>query len=158
VAEPLERKAGIHPPTAPGEFFDGPRVASQIGAAPPMVEPAGDLAGHHSGAFVLGHIGDTALRREPVEIHQATEAVGLGVGQLDHQRAALAVPDDRGGVLGDGVHHGHGVANIGVPAVQRGVITVAVAALIPGHDPPSGGRQLGREDLIGPAEIEPAVD
>ena len=92
-----------------------------------------------------------------VEVDEVAEAERLGIGQLDHQRPALGVTDHRRRVLGDRVHHGDRVADVGVPAVERGMVAVAVTALIPGDHPPSGGGQLGCEDLERAAEIEPSV-
>ena len=56
------------------------------------------------------------------------------------------------------VEHRERVAHVGVPRVQLGMLAVAVAALVPGHDAPSAGCQLRREDVVGPSEVEAAVD
>ena len=124
-----------------------------------MLEPAGDLVGHHLRAGVLGDVGDPALVRDAVEVDEAGDAVRLGVGELDHHAAALGVPDDRDRPAGaDLVEHGDGVAQVGVPRVQRGTVAVAVAALVPADDPPAAGGEQRGEHVVGAGEVEAAVD
>ena len=49
-----------------------------------------------------------------------------------------------------------GVADVGLPAVERGVVGVAVAPLVPGHDPPAGRRPAaGRSTSKVPAKSNP---
>ena len=94
----------------------------------------------------------------PSRLTKEAEPVRLGVGELDHHPAALGVPDDRQRLSrADVVEHRQRVAEVGVPRVQRGVVAVAVAALVPAHDPPPGGRQQGGEDVVRPGEVEAAV-
>ena len=55
------------------------------------------------------------------------------------------------------IEHRQGVAQVGVPRVQLGVVAVAVAALVPGDDaPPAGGQPRG-EHVVRAGEVEAAV-
>jgi hypothetical protein len=60
-------------------------------------------------------------------------------------------------VLADAVEHGQGVAYVGVPGVELGVLGVAVAALVPTHDPVACIRQERGKDVEGAGEVEAAV-
>lgn len=81
----------------------------------------------------------------------------LGIGELHAECPTLAVADDRGGVRCDAVDHRRGVTQIGVPAVQGGVIAVTVTALIPRHDPPPCTRKARCEAREGAGEVGAAV-
>ena len=49
------------------------------------------------------------------------------------------------------------VAEVRLPRVEGGVLGVAVAPLVPGHDPPPGFGQQRGEAVEGAGEVEPAV-
>jgi hypothetical protein len=57
----------------------------------------------------------------------------------------------------DVIEHGCGVAQIGVPRVEVGVLAVAVTAMVPAdHSPPGVGEVRG-EEVEGSGEIEATV-
>ena len=49
------------------------------------------------------------------------------------------------------------VAEVGLPVVERGVLGVAVAAVVPRHDAPAGVGEQRREHVEGAGEVEAAV-
>ena len=79
--------------SASSSIVPGLRCAVDERAA--VVEPAGELLRHELGALVVGHVGEAAARRQAVEVDEVADAVRQGVGQLQHQAAALGVADDR---------------------------------------------------------------
>jgi hypothetical protein len=85
------------------------------------------------------------------------DAMGQGRRKVQHHRAALGVTDHGQGSLGDGVQDRDGVAYIGGPGVQRGMLGVAVPPLVPRHDPPASIRQQRSDDIERAGEVEPAV-
>jgi hypothetical protein len=76
---------------------------------------------------------------------------------LQQHVAALAVPDDGCGLVGRRVEDRERVAGVGLPRIQRGVLAVAVAAVVPGDHAPARVGEQGREDVVGAREIEAAV-
>ena len=56
-----------------------------------------------------------------------------------------------------GVEHRQRVAHVGVPAVQHGVLGVAVAPLVPAHDPPAAVGQQRGEHVERAGEVETPV-
>ena len=158
VPQPVVRQARVHPTPPPGELVERSRLAASGRRRPAVVEPAGQLAGQHLGAIVLGEVGDRPAVRDAVDVHERGEAERVGVGELRHQRPALRVPDhwDRPRA-GDVVEHGDGIAEVGVPRVQLGVLAVAMPAVIPAHDPPPEGRELGGEHVERAGEVEATV-
>ena len=122
-----------------------------------MVQPVRQLGGEHAGAVVVGHVGTGRARRQAVQVDEVAHPVGLRVGQLRHEAPALGVAYDRGGPAGDARHHRDGVAEVGVPGVEGGVVAVAVAPLVPGHHPPALGGQERRQEVERAGEVEPAV-
>ena len=96
--------------------------------------------------------------RDAVDVHERGEAERVGVGELRHQRSSLRVTDHRDGARTcDVVEHGDGIAKVGVPRVELAVLAVAVTTMIPTHDPPPEGRQLGREHVERAGEVEATV-
>ena len=157
VAQPLGRQPGVHAAAALGEGLDGAGLADGVGGAAPVVEPRGELTGEQPGAVVLGDVGPAAARRQAVEVDEVAHAVRERVGHVEQQAPALGVAEHGDGLAPDRVEHRQGVALVGLPAVQLGVVGVAVAALVPAHDaPPAVGHQ-GGERVVGAGEVEAAV-
>ncbi len=158
VPQPLVRQARVHAPPPAGEVVERPRLAAGGRRRPAVVEPTGELAGQHLGAIVLGEVGDRPAVRDAVDVHERGEAERVGVGELRHQRPTLRVADHRDGArTRDVVEHGDGIAEVGVPRVELAVLAVAVTAMIPAHDPPPEGRQLGGEHVERAGEVEATV-
>jgi hypothetical protein len=158
VAQPLGREAGVHAPAAGGQLVDGAGLAHVVDGAAADVEPRREVAGQHLGALVVGHLGDGPARREAVEVDELRDPVGQRAGHLEEQRAALGVAHDGERVGAEGGEDGGGVADVGVPGVEGGVLGVAVAALVPGDHPPAGLGEERREDVEGAGEVEAAVE
>ena len=57
VLQPRRIQSGVHAGPPGGQIGDGAGVSLGGGDAATMVEPSGDLAVQHAGAFVLGHVG-----------------------------------------------------------------------------------------------------
>ena len=55
------------------------------------------------------------------------------------------------------VEHRHRVPQVGLPVVERGVLGVAVAAVVPRHDAEPGVGQDRREHVEGAGEVHAAV-
>ena len=123
-----------------------------------MVEPPRDLVVHHLGSFMFGNVGDPSLVRDAVHVDEMCEAERLCIGQLCHQRAALGVSDNRKGLTRAYViKDREGIAHVGIPRIQLGVLAVAVPSLIPAHYAPTTVGQLGGEQVEGACEVESAV-
>ena len=122
-----------------------------------MVEPARQLAREQARALVVGDVGRRPMRRDAVEVHEGAHAVGRRLDQVRPDRAALAVADQDQGIGPNRVEHGEHVAHVGVPAVELGVLGVAVAALVPRHHAKAGVREQRREHVEGAGEVEAAV-
>ena len=100
MAQPLEREARVHPPRrrASSSIVPGCRARSALRrrwSSQPEISPATIRVRSCSATS-----GTRRFDGQPVEVDQMAEAVRLGVGQLDHQRAALAVPDHRAPAAG----------------------------------------------------------
>ena len=59
---------------------------------------------------------------------------------------------------GDVIHHRHRVAHIAVPRIELCVIAIAVAALIPADDTPTGSGEQWRKHVVGTRKIETAMN
>ena len=91
-----------------------------------------------------------------VEVDQVADPMRQGGRELHGDPAPFECPTIGSGA-GHRVDHRHGVPQVGLPRVEGGVLGVAVATLVPRHDPPAGLRQHGGEDVEGAGEVEPAV-
>ena len=157
VLEPGGVETGVHAGPARRQLGDGAGVANGGGGGAVVVEPVGEGGVDHGGAFATGDVGPGVAARQAVEVHEVTEAVGRGVRHVEHHAAALGVAEEHDGLVGDGVEHRHGVALVGGPRVQLGVLGTAVATGIPRDAPPSGVGEAGGEQVEGGGEVEPAV-
>ena len=136
-----------------------PGLRLRAGGAAAVVEPAGQLLGEHRGALVFGDVGDVAAWTGCRRCSPATETERLRVGELDHQRAALRVPDGRHRVGRPATwsNTAQRVAEVGVPRVEVCVVAVAVTTMVPADDPPAGVGEHGGERVERPGEVESAV-
>ena len=150
-------QARVHAGPAAGQLVERARLALGGGHRAVVVEPATQLLGQELGPHVVGHVRRGTGCRQAVDVHQVADPVGEGLGDLQRDPATLRVPEDRQGLVADGVQDGQRVANVGVPGVQAGVLGVAVAPVVPGHDPPPAGGQHRREHVERAGEVEPAV-
>ena len=157
IEQPLVRQARVHAATPARELLHRAGLARGVRDAAAMVEPAGQFLREQSRALVLGDVRVSRARGQPVDVHELRDAVRAGVGQMGQQRPALRVPDQRNRLARHGVEHRQRVAHVGVPGVERGVLRIAVAALIPRYDAEAAGREQRREDVVGAREIEAAV-
>ena len=80
-----------------------------------MVEPRGEFAVQHGGAFPFGEVGPGVATRQPVKVHEVGESVGDGVSHVQHEPTALGVSEEHHRFVGDGVEHGKGVTLVGGP-------------------------------------------
>ncbi len=96
--------------------------------------------------------------RYAVDVHERRERYGWASASC-----VISAPPFEWPITGtalrarDVVEHSDGVTEIGVPRIQLAVLAVAVTAMIPAHDPPPEGRQLGGEHIERAGEIEAAV-
>ena len=139
-----------------GELVERARPALRVDAAAAMVEPARELLGEQPGALVVGDVGRRPLRRQPVEVDEVADAVRHRLGELHHQAAALRVADDRDGA-GAGVSSTASASRTSASQrVEGGVVGVAVAPLVPRHDPPARRRRAAaRTGRRSPAKSMP---
>ncbi len=150
--------AWVHPATALGELVDRAGLALSARGSAAMVEPTGHLTGEHLRPFVFGDVGDPPLGRDAVDVGEGGEPERLGVDELHEQGATLAVADRGHRVsTGDVVEDGGGVAQVGVPRVQVGMVAVAVTALVPTDHPPAAIGEQWREPVERPSEVEASV-
>jgi hypothetical protein len=123
----------------------------------PEIQPVGQVAGHYSGPFSVRNIGDRAVRGKAVKIDQGRNPVGANGGQGQGQRTTLGVANNGDSFGGYRVKNRNTVSNVSVPAVERGMLAIAMTTVIPGNDLPTLRRQQGGESVHGAGEIESAV-
>ena len=66
--------------------------------------------------------------------------------------------DDRHGVRRRRIEHGERIADIGIPAVERCVVRIAVATMVPGDDAPASGGEQRCEDIERAREVRATMD
>ena len=158
VAQPLDGQARVHPPARGPAPRSSPAWRCEVAVRRRWSSQPGVSSATICVRSCSATSGMPPRRRDPVEVDEVREAVRLGVGQLDHQRPALGVPDDGHRRPGDSDRSRPSRRGCRRPRSTAGVVAVAVAALVPGDDPPSGGGQLRGEDVVGAGEVEAAVD
>ncbi len=83
--------------------------------------------------------------------------MGHRLGELHHQAAAFGMPDHGHRRPGRAVEHRECVAHVGIPRVERGVVGIAVASLIPRDDSPARVREQWSEEVERRREVHAAV-
>jgi LysM repeat protein len=123
-----------------------------------MCEPACELGAECLGTLMLSEVRTRSAIRDAVEVDKCLESEGLGISEGRHDRPALGMSENGNGIMpGDGFEHPHGVTKVSIEGVQMRVVAVAMAAVIPCDDAPTGVGEQWCKRVEGPREVGAAV-
>ncbi len=148
---------GVHPSAPLGEIFKGAGLAREARALPARIEPARDDGRGHRFLVAHGAVRVRIAKGQTIDGDKAGEPVRQRLDGMHQHRAALAMADCDQRRARDRVGHGQQVPFVRDPAVQVGMLGVAVAALVVRHHAVAGIGQQRREDIEGPREIHGAM-